>query len=510
MEVPKMNGSLLVASGFVLLAAGCSHTSASQTAGDAEASASGGKGRDFGEVMVDVGRRFEMSGRAALAGRFGLARFEVKELEEMFEDDVPAANLPKEGPTAHIPTMAKALLTTNLPELQKAAATGDRKTFDEAFKNTSAACNSCHLASAKGFIEVPSIPGRAVPDVDPVPPGGEPGEHAAAARGAAPESMTVRAIALPGATGPASLDYIAYQSAAHGTPSVWVPVGVTGSVDVLDVASGAFRRVDGFRAEEREWHGQKHMAGPSSVAIGDGFAYVGDRASNEVCPVDLKTLVKGACVTFPTGIDGVATVASSHEVWVTTPSDDSITILDARSPGSPKLTGKVRVGGAAEGYAVDEGRGVFFTNLEDKAKTVVIDVKTRAVKATWGNGCGAEGPRGVAVDGARNLVMVACTDHVEVLDGAHDGALLSTIQAGAGIDNIDYALATQTLYVAAGKTARLTVLRIGPRGELTITASAETREGARNAVADEAGNVYIADSKGATLLVASPPQRPAK
>lgn len=153
---------------------------------------------------------------------------------------------------------------------------------------------------------------------------------------------------------------------------------------------------------------------------------------------------------------------------------------------------------------MDEGRGIFFTNVEDRAKTVLIDVKTHMIKATWNNGCGAEGPRGIAVDSAHNLVMVACTDHIEVLDGGHDGAQLSTIQTGAGVDNIDFVSATQMLYVAAGKAAHLTVLHVGPHGELTITASAETRDGARNAVADEAGNVYIADSKGASLLVASP------
>ena len=41
------------------------------------------------------------------------------------------------------------------------------------------------------------------------------------------------------------------------------------------------------------------------------------------------------------------------------------------------------VGGQPEGYAFDEKHGLFFTNLEDKGGTVVIDIKTRAVTATW-------------------------------------------------------------------------------------------------------------------------------
>jgi len=127
-------------------------------------------GPSLGNVMVQVARRFEIAGRAAAANRFELAEFEAGEIEEVFGDEVPHASLPKEGPTAHIPAMAKAFLTTNAPELKKAAAAKDPKAFEAAFQRASAACNGCHQASAKGFIQVPSVPGRSVPDVDPLPP----------------------------------------------------------------------------------------------------------------------------------------------------------------------------------------------------------------------------------------------------------------------------------------------------------------------------------------------------
>ena len=52
--------------------------------------------------------------------------------------------------------------------------------------------------------------------------------------------------------------------------------------------------------------------------------------------------------------------------------------------------------------------------------------------------CGA--PRGVAYDTSHDFVVVACTDHVQVLDAAHDGAALGQLQVGAGIDNRQLAL----------------------------------------------------------------------
>jgi cytochrome c553 len=123
----------------------------------------------LGEVMVQVARRFEVAGRAGVANRFPLAEFEVIEIEELFDDEVARAALPKDGPTAHIPVMAQAFRNTLAPELARAAAARDRQAFAIAFERTAAACNACHQASGKGFIQIPSVPGKSVPDLDPLP-----------------------------------------------------------------------------------------------------------------------------------------------------------------------------------------------------------------------------------------------------------------------------------------------------------------------------------------------------
>jgi DNA-binding beta-propeller fold protein YncE len=199
----------------------------------------------------------------------------------------------------------------------------------------------------------------------------------------------------------------------------------------------------------------------------------------------------------------VAYVASVKEVWVTTPEDQSLTILDASNAAVLKAKAVLKVGGATEGYAVDEQRGLFFTNLEDKDRTVVVDVRTHRTTSIWSPQCGDAGPRGLALDVARNYLFVACTDHVQVLDGAHDGARLGRLETGAGLDNIDYLASRNLLYAAAGKAARLTVARADDKGQLEIVTSKPTAEGARNAVADTRGNAYLADPSGARLLVFS-------
>jgi len=316
-----------------------------------------------------------------------------------------------------------------------------------------------------------------------------------------PVRLTAKPLPLPGVIGAAFLDYIVYEP-AHAR--VWVPVGSTGSVDVLDVASGTYTRIDGFKTVEREVRGKKRTMGPSAATVGDGFVYIGNRASNEVCPIDVSTLEPGKCLKLASGTDGVAYVASAKEVWVTTPKDQTLTVLDASKPAALVLKTTVKTNGAPEGYAVDEGHGLFFTNLEDKGGTAAIDVKTHKVKATWSPGCDADGPRGLVFDAPHGFVIVACTDHVQVLDAAHDGALLGKLDAGAGIDNLDYV--DGKLYVAAGKASKLTVASVDGKGQLAVVATGDSSDGARNAVADASGNAYVADSAGGRLLAFAMPR----
>jgi hypothetical protein len=120
--------------------------------------------------MVEVGQRFERAGRAASAGRFDLAGYEVDELGEVFGEELPRAELPKEGPTASLPAMAAAFAKTYPERLKAAVAAHDLDRFRTAFRETSVSCNACHQVSGHGFIEIPDALDKAVPNLDPVAP----------------------------------------------------------------------------------------------------------------------------------------------------------------------------------------------------------------------------------------------------------------------------------------------------------------------------------------------------
>jgi DNA-binding beta-propeller fold protein YncE len=329
-----------------------------------------------------------------------------------------------------------------------------------------------------------------------------------AARGAdAPYS--VRTFQLPDAgTAAISMDYIAYDPA---TGSVWVPAGNTGAVDVINTAAGTVRRIAGFKTAEIGTGDRKRTVGPSSVTVGQGSVYVGNRGDSSVCRFDARTLAAGACRRLDSMPDGLAYVAATREVWVTTPRDKSIRVLD-----DDKLEQKARLefDGNPEGFAVDAKRERFYTNLEDKDQTLSIDVKSRKTLATWNSSCGQEGPRGLRVDAETGQLFVACTARVEVLDAAHDGKVLSSLETGDGVDDIDYSPATHLLYVGAARAGRLTIARVSADGKLTEMGTVPTRVGSRNPAVTKEGAVYLAHSGqgGASkdLVVVEPRKGPAR
>ncbi len=309
-------------------------------------------------------------------------------------------------------------------------------------------------------------------------------------------------LALPGAPADGvALDYLAVDRPRH---RVWVPAGGTGKVDVIDTTTQKLQTIDGFATTEIERQGRKRKIGPSAASVGDGFVYVGNRADSSVCAVDATSLARAGCVTLPESPDGVAYVARTHEVWVTAPRAKTMLVLDVAKPGAPKLAGRFTLEGEPEGYAVDDAHGAFYTNLEDADRTVRIDLTTRKVTATWLPACGEGGPKGLAIEPAEQLLVVACPDHVEALDAGRDGKILSKLDTGAGVDNVDYVPSSRALYVAASRAATLTVAHLDSKGALSSTRTAATARGARNAVATEDGAAYVADGpEGTILLVAA-------
>jgi DNA-binding beta-propeller fold protein YncE len=300
------------------------------------------------------------------------------------------------------------------------------------------------------------------------------------------------------------MDYLAVDREGH---RVVVPASDLGAIFFLDSRSLAVTRVDGAATATKVVRGESRKVGPSSAAVGDGAIFFGSRADDSVFALDPATSKIGGCVKLASTPDGVAYLPSRHELWVTTPRASSLVVIDASKPASLKVVATIKVVGEPEGYAFDATHGWFLTNLEDADKTLVIDVASRTVRATYAPGCGSAGPRGIAVDSARSLAIVACTDHLQVLDLAHDGAQRGRLDTGAGVDNIELDARSGRVFVAAGKDGALTVAALTDTGALERVAKGTLSAGARTVVVDAEGCAVAIDPKAGGLLRACPDAR---
>jgi DNA-binding beta-propeller fold protein YncE len=309
------------------------------------------------------------------------------------------------------------------------------------------------------------------------------------------------ALANPPVQGGLAMDYIAYDRA---TGMIWAPVSNTGTVYVVDSKTEDIKKIDGLPTKEVDFRGAKRTVGPTAAEVGDHVVYVGDRGDQSVCAFDAISFAKVVCGPLDSTPDGVAYVASTKEVWVTTPRDKSIRILDAKT-----LTQKEKLSfdGNPEGFTVDAKRHRFYTNLEDKDRTLGIDLKTHKTVSTWNPGCGQEGPHGLHADATRGQIFVVCDAKLEVFD--REGHIASSVDTGDGVDDFAYDPATHTAYVGAAKDAKLTIVSADAKGKLTVVVQVPTEKGARNPVVTKSGTVYLAHSGNANLndlFVVVPPK----
>src|SRR5437588_7066343 len=148
----------------------------------------------------------------------------------------------------------------------------------------------------------------------------------------------------------------------------------------------------GFKPGETERRGQTRIVGPTSSTIGDGLVYTGNRGDATLCVIDAKTLERGECVAASNDHsvtpDGVVYVAVTKEVWITTrpatassvDAAKSLQIFDASDRKHLKWKAVIPLENLAEGYAVDNKRGLFYTNVEETA--LVIDRKSTRLNSS--------------------------------------------------------------------------------------------------------------------------------
>jgi len=166
--------------------------------------------------------------------------------------------------------------------------------------------------------------------------------------------------------------------------------------------------------------------------------------------------------------------------------DGTVTLVD---PDKKAAAGSIDVGGALE-FAVADGEGKVFVNVEDKNTLVVVDVPNRKVVARRPlPGC--DEPSGLALDPASHVLVSACGNGKAVATSAADGKVLATLPIGAHPDAVLFDAKTKRFLVPCGGDGVVTV--IAEDGDsLKVVDTVQTAKSARLGAIDPAtGKVYL-------------------
>jgi hypothetical protein len=321
-----------------------------------------------------------------------------------------------------------------------------------------------------------------------------------AAGAVARERAKATPLPLPDGGGGIGFDDLRYDATLD---RVLVPAGRTGNVDLVDPATSAVTAIAGFTKVAH--YGAGHGQSVTSVDVGEGYLFATDRDALELAVVDLKAHVIARRVPLASAPDYVRYVAPKREIWVTEPSKKRIEVftLSRATPPLPAHAAFIDAPGGPESLVVDAPRGRAYTH-KWKDSTMAIDLKTRAIAATWRAGCGD--PRGIALDQARGFLLVGCEDGTATaLDVAHDGRVLSTVKSGSGVDIIAYDPARAHLYLPGDESATMAIIGVATTGALAVLGVVATVKDAHCVTTDEHGNAYVCDPRGGQLLVVRDP-----
>jgi len=205
-------------------------------------------------------------------------------------------------------------------------------------------------------------------------------------------------------------------------------------IDVLDADSGnvvgAVSPIDGA-------HGA--VAVPTA---GLGFATNGK--SNKVTVFDLKTLAITGEIATGEKPDSIIYDPATKHVFAFNADSDSATVID---PVKVKKIGTIPVKGAPE-FAVADGKGHIFLNLEDKNEMLDIDSRRMKVVKRWKLAPCTE-PASLALDNVNHRLFAGCNNNVLVVVDAQNGHVVTALPVGKHVDATAFDASTHEIISTA-------------------------------------------------------------
>jgi DNA-binding beta-propeller fold protein YncE len=218
--------------------------------------------------------------------------------------------------------------------------------------------------------------------------------------------------------------------------------------------------------------------------LGRGFA--SDGRTNQVTIFDLKTLKTLGTVKTGAGPDAILYDPATQRAFTFNGHDGTSTAIDG---AKGTVAGTIQLGGRPE-FAVADGEGHIYNNLEDKSMVAAIDSRQMTVTAHWPL-APCESPSGMAIDTAHRRLFIGCHNKMMAIMNADDGKVVATVPIGAGVDANRFDPDTQLAFSSNGD-GTLTVVHEDSPEHFTVVDNVTTQRGARTMEVDpKTHNVFL-------------------
>jgi YVTN family beta-propeller protein len=264
-------------------------------------------------------------------------------------------------------------------------------------------------------------------------------------------------------------DYVTADPGAH---RLYIAHGT--QVDVVDTTTGkSIGAITGL-------HGVHGVALDPAGKLG----FISDGGANAVVAFDRSALAVVATIPAGTGPDCIIYEPATKTVWAFNGRSHDISVIN---PVSYAVVATIPLPGKPE-FAVADGQGMVYDNLEDKSEIVRIDARTKAITATWPAGC--DSPSGLAFDIAGHRLFPVCDGKKMSVIDSTTGKLLANPSIGDGPDAAGWS-ASHSLAFASSRDGILSVIDATAPGYPTIE-SLPTQLGARTMTYDPSTDrVYL-------------------
>ena len=210
--------------------------------------------------------------------------------------------------------------------------------------------------------------------------------------------------------------------------------------------------------------------------LGRGFISNGRSATATI--FDLKTLGKIGEVKTGENPDAILYDRASGRVFTFNGRSGDATAFDA---AHGTVAGTIPLGGKPE-FAVADGKGRVYVNIEDKSEIVALDAKALQVKSRWPlEPC--QEPSGLAFDSEHGRLFTVCRNRLMAIVDATTGRIVTTLPIGGGVDGAAYDPATGLVFAANGE-GTLTVVREDSPDSFRVVENVPTQAGARTLALD--------------------------